>query len=315
MVESWESDKLKQSLTVAEMYYENGLSQAEIARSLKISRPTISRLLQFATDKGIDRIQIVNPLVDAQVIGTQLKQKYGVDVQVVPNQDGRLASLEKRGGKYAADFLTKVVRPGDTIGLGWGKTVHSVTQQLEEQAAAGIRVVELKGSVRYSGEKTWAYESVNELAKAYHTTPEYLPLPVIFDNPETKRMVEQDRYIKHILDLGKAAEVALFTVGSVCSDALLFRLGYFNEQEKYQLQQTAVGDIFSRFIDDQGRIVNQQINDRTIGINLGDLKAKRHAILVATGNRKAKGVHAVLTAGYANHAIIDQNLAQQLIDI
>lgn len=306
--------KLKQSLRVAELYFQDNLSQIEIANQLGVSRPTVSRLLQYAKDNGLVKIQIVNPLVDSQVLSKQLSDKYAIDFHVVPNNYGGTTSVQDGVGHYAADFLSANVQAGDVIGIGWGETIHSITKQLEEQDAAGVQVVQLKGSISHSQEKTWAYESVNELAKAYHTQPEYLPLPVIFDNRVTKEMVESDRHIKHILDLGRRANVALFTVGTVRSEALIFQLGYFNEQEKTEIQRLAVGDIFSRFVDENGKIVSQEIDDRTIGIQLDALKEKPHAILVASGNRKAAAVHAALSAHYTNCAILDQSLAQVLLD-
>lgn len=314
MAEIRDVTKLKQSLQVVELYYQDNLSQLEIARQLGISRPTVSRLIQYAKENGLVKIQIINPLVDSQVLADQLETKYGVQFHVVPNNYGGMTATADSVGKFAADYLTTVVEPGDIIGIGWGHTIHSVTKQVEEQNASGVRVVQLKGSISHSQEKTWAYESVNELAKAYHTRPEYLPLPVIFDNKVTKEMVESDRHIKRILDLGRKANVALFTVGTVRSEALIFQLGYFNQQEKAQLQRDAIGDVFSRFIDREGRLVSNQIDDRTIGIHLDDLKAKKAAILVATGNRKVAGVHAVLGAKYTNCTIIDQGLAQLLLD-
>lgn len=306
--------KLKQSLRVAELYFQDNLSQIEIANQLGVSRPTVSRLLQYAKDNGLVKIQIVNPLVDSQVLSKQLSDKYAIDFHVVPNNYGGTTSVQEGVGHYAADFLSANVQAGDVIGIGWGETIHSITKQLEEQDAAGVQVVQLKGSISHSQEKTWAYESVNELAKAYHTQPEYLPLPVIFDNRVTKEMVESDRHIKHILDLGRRANVALFTVGTVRSEALIFQLGYFNEQEKAEIQRLAVGDIFSRFVDENGKIVSQEIDDRTIGIQLDALKEKPHAILAASGNRKAAAVHAALSAHYTNCAILDQSLAQVLLD-
>lgn len=306
--------KLKQSLRVAELYFQDNLSQIEIANQLGGSRPTVSRLLQYAKDNGLVKIQIVNPLVDSQVLSKQLSDKYAIDFHVVPNNYGGTTSVQEGVGHYAADFLSANVQAGDVIGIGWGETIHSITKQLEEQDAAGVQVVQLKGSISHSQEKTWAYESVNELAKAYHTQPEYLPLPVIFDNRVTKEMVESDRHIKHILDLGRRANVALFTVGTVRSEALIFQLGYFNEQEKAEIQRLAVGDIFSRFVDENGKIVSQEIDDRTIGIQLDALKEKPHAILAASGNRKAAAVHAALSAHYTNCAILDQSLAQVLLD-
>ncbi|MGF7437299.1 sugar-binding transcriptional regulator [Lentilactobacillus senioris] len=314
MSEKLETDKLVQSQEVAELYYQQDLSQAQIASRLGISRPTVSRLLQFARDRGIVKIEIVNPLLDSANLAQRLSQKYGATIKVVPGNPLE-NTFQNSYGRYAAEFLTTLVKPGDIIGIGWGKTVHLLAENIEEQSVSGVRVVQLKGSVSFSNQKTFAYESANELAAAYHGNPEFLPLPVIFDNRVTKEMVEKDRHINHILELGRNANVAIFTVGTVRTEALIFQLGYFNESEKNELQQLAVGDVCSRFIDANGEIVSTAINERTIGIALDDLKQKEHAMLVATGVAKAAGVHAVLKAGYANCAVIDQLLAQKLVTL
>lgn len=48
----------------------------------------------------------------------------------------------------------------------------------------------------------------------------------------------------------------------------------------------SVGDICSRFFDGDGNISSEEINQRTIGIELEELKLKKRSILVAGGNRK-----------------------------
>ena len=46
---------------ISEMYYIQGRTQKDIADSLGLSRPTVSRLLQTARDLGVVRISIVDP--------------------------------------------------------------------------------------------------------------------------------------------------------------------------------------------------------------------------------------------------------------
>ncbi|MGI6619281.1 MAG: helix-turn-helix domain-containing protein [Bacillota bacterium] len=48
-------------LHVCEMYYEQGLTQQEIADIIGVSRVSISRMLSTAKEKGIVRISIVDP--------------------------------------------------------------------------------------------------------------------------------------------------------------------------------------------------------------------------------------------------------------
>lgn len=66
----------------------------------------------------------------------------------------------------------------------------------------------------------------------------------------------------------------------------------------------SVGDICSRFFDGDGNISSEEINKRTIGIELEELKLKKRSILVAGGNRKIKAIDGALRGGYANVLII-----------
>ena len=68
----------------------------------------------------------------------------------------------------------------------------------------------------------------------------------------------------------------------------------------------SVGDICSRFFDGDGNISSEEINKRTIGIELEELKLKKRSILVAGGNRKIKAIDGALRGGYANVLIIDR---------
>lgn len=76
-----------------------------------------------------------------------------------------------------------------------------------------------------------------------------------------------------------------------------------------------MGDIFSRYIDENGEVVDPQLNQRTIGIDLDNLRQKEHSILVAAGDAKVPAVQAALRGGYPNCLIIDQHAAAQLLKV
>ena len=61
-----ERDRL--SVEVAKRYYQLEQSQQEIATALALSRPTVSRLLQHAKDRGFVKITIADPFNDAQLL-------------------------------------------------------------------------------------------------------------------------------------------------------------------------------------------------------------------------------------------------------
>ena len=283
-----DTKKISQALKVATLYYRDGYNQQDIATELNISRATVSRLLQFGRDQGLVTVKINNPLAPLQQLESELLAKYPTlkKIIIVP---GKKDPLEEVGVAY------------------------QVALHIAPKDVSGVKVVQMKGSMANTETRNYAFETVNTFASAFSTPPQYLPVPVIFDHAQTKELVANDTHIKYILKLGREADIAMFTVGTVRDSALLFRLGYFKEHEQQVLQEAAVGDVFSRFIDSQGRVVNQDINRRTIGIDLPELKKKKHSILVAANVAKVPAINGVLTAGYANTLVIDQESANDLL--
>ena len=314
--------RISESVEVAKLYYVDDLDQKEIAKKLDLSRPTVSRLLQYARENKIVNIDIHNPYAKAIDLSEKLSEKYQADIVVVPdNYDGLEDSLEAVTA-YAANYLLSLVEENNTIGIGWGKTINELSKQLVKlsknesyQAPAGINVVQLKGSVSLSHAETYAYQAINNFSQVMNSRPQYLPLPTIFDEVETKEIVESDRFMSRILKLGREADIVVFSAGTVRKNALLFQLDYLTDSEKESLRKHATGDIVSRFIDSEGKVVDEELNKRTVGIQLEELKEIKHSILIASGTSKVNGVHATLTGGYCNHVIIDTLLAQNLITI
>lgn len=309
-----DNEKQRLCIEVARLYYQSDYGQQEIATRLGVSRPTVSRLLQYAKEQGYVRIDIIDPLEDLDQLAKELKKKYQLDVVKVcysPMDD--YEEIKKNISKKAAELLNEIVQDGDIIGVTWGTTMYSIALNLLPKHVKGVEVIQLKGGVSHSQINTYAAETVILFAEAFQTVARYLPLPVIFDNSTLKQMVEEDRHIQRIIELGRLANIAVFTVGTVQEDALLFRLGYFNTEEQELLRRTGVGDICSRFVDDQGNICSETINNRTVGIDLLELGKKEKSILVAGGQRKIPAIQAALAGKYANILVTDKFTAKALL--
>lgn len=71
-------DREKQQLSIeaARLYYLSDYSQQEIAKQLDLSRPTVSRLLQYAKEKGYVQITVMDPFEDLNELSLLLKEKY-----------------------------------------------------------------------------------------------------------------------------------------------------------------------------------------------------------------------------------------------
>ncbi|MGG0644630.1 sugar-binding transcriptional regulator [Sporosarcina gallistercoris] len=301
-------------IEAARLYYQFDYTQLSIAEKLGISRPTVSRLLQQAKSYGYVKIDIIDPFRDNDELEKSLQQKYQIEeVKIAYSAEEDEQELLQAMSVKAAAYLHDVVKDGDVLGVTWGRTMYRVANSLRKKDVKGVEVIQLKGGIGLSDVNTYDSETVYKFAEAFHTVPRYLPLPVLVDTPEVKAVIESDRYLHRLIELGKQANIAVFTVGTVDNDSMLFRLGYLTAEEKTLLHKEAIGDICSRFFKSTGEICESGINDRTIGIQLEELKQKEKSILVAGGSRKVEAIHGALLGGYANVFITDQYTAQALL--
>jgi deoxyribonucleoside regulator len=310
-----DQEKLTKVIEAAKLYYLLDYNQNEIAKILGVSRPTVSRFLQQAKSDGIVQINIMDPTEDVLNLAIQLENKFKLKKAIVasiPQFENHI--IKNYLGEKAAAYLNEIVKDDDIVGVTWGTTLYHIAIELKQKFVKDVKVVQLKGGVSHAETNTYASEILYLFGKAYNTAPHNLPLPAIVDHVVVKQAMEADRHIRKILELGKQANIALFTIGSIKKDSLLFQLGYFTESDLESLYGKAVGDISSRFFDKDGKVCNQSLNDRTLGIGLDDLRKKEHSILVAGGPNKIEGIYGALKGQYANVLITDQFTAHFLLD-
>ncbi|MCD1260454.1 sugar-binding transcriptional regulator [Paenibacillus athensensis] len=308
-------DKIEKIIEAVRMYYQLDYSQQDIAKKLGVSRPTVSRFLQQAKAEGIVQIKIMDPTANNELIAQELRERFGLKHAVVtgvPRYDERI--VKKYLGEAAAEYLHEAVNDGDTVATSWGTTLFEVATNLQNKHVKDVRVVQLNGGVSYSETNTYASEIVHLFGHAYNTMPYFLPLPAIVDHAVVKQAIEADRHIRKILDMGKNANLAVFTVGVPTDDSVLIKTNYFSKSDLDIIHTKGVGDICSRFIDLEGNICSDEINRRTIGIELSDLRAKEQSILVAGGFKKVDAIYGTLRGKYANVLITDQFTAKHLLD-
>ena len=308
-------DKDKLAINVAKLYYRSDFSQQKIAQELGVSRPPISRRLQYAKDKGYVNIQIVDPVEDMSIMEQRLKDKLHLkDVKIASSTINDEEEIKKYISIAAAQYLDGIIKDGDIIGVGWGTTLYNMSQALIPRSIKGSQVVQLEGGLSNSEWNNYSREILENFANNFNTVAQYLPLPVIFDNKATKEQVDKDRYIKRILELGRHANIALFSVGTVRPNALFFRLGYTDIQEQEKIQRNSVGDICSRFFDVEGRVCNRDLDERTVGITLSELRDKEYSIMISGGEGKINAIKAALKGRYANVLITDQFTGKALLE-
>ncbi len=310
-----DNDTIALMVESARLYYEHRLTQQEIANKLGISRPGVSRLLQNAQNAGIVQIKIVDPTDSGSKLEKLLSEKYNLKkVLVVPTHKNTTIT-KSRLGKAAVVFLDQISYENMILGISWGSTMQEVAGQLQKHPINNGIVVQLNGGISRAEYDTNASEISKSVGEKLNAIPYLLPLPAVVDRSELKNAIISDRNINRTLQLGKKAQITLFTIGSFNHESVLVKADYFDHKEVEDLlEKGAVGDICSRIINRNGQICSKELDARTIGIELNDLKKKDYSIAVAGGEEKLNAIKAGLKGKWFNCLITDEWVANQLLN-
>ena len=300
-------------LRAAELYYYENRTHAQIADHLGTSRWTVGRLLERARELGIVRISIEHPNARHHQLELQLKQRFGIrDAIVVPSQADAEATAE--AVTHAAAEHLATLRPHPTsVGLSWGRTTARVAAHLASGWNRGVTVVQTNGGLSLAG--------VDHVGQALRTMAErgpgqvrLMPAPTIVQSASLGRALRADPAVATTIAAAAASRTIVFSPGSATSTSVLVDSGYLTATEVTGLTaRGVVGDLLSHFIDAEGRIVDADLDERTISMDLAALRACPNTVAVVTGTEKVAVTAAMLAAGYCRVLITDTEIATAVL--
>ena len=298
---------------VAHYYFEENLSQKEIADRLNVSRSLIALYIKKARDQGIVRIEIVDPKNNLEGIGALLQQKYGLQkVNVVPSAHNSLTLTRRALGSAASRFIEEILRDGDIFGLGWGRTMTEMANLMAPARPKRIEVIPLLGESGYTGSYTQLNQVVMQVARAYGGTPYFLLAPILLGTRSLRDALLQDAVSIQVVERWENLSVACVGIGSVPpSDGQIVYIGEENISKLIKVD--TIGDICARYFDRQGHFINAEQDDRMIAVSLSQLQKARHVVAVAGGAEKANAVIGALRTHLISDLFIDETLAQVLL--
>ncbi len=310
--------KIDLLVNISKLYYEYNYSQQMIAKKLDLSRPYVSRLLKEAKDQGIVEITIKNPNKMETQIEKKIKELFNLKHAVIlPVKDSNYLKILEQLGIAINRYLNIIVQDNDNIGVSWGNTLYACAKNFHlKESVNNITIVQLCGGISKIEKNIYATEIPKILADKFHGTPYVLPLPAVVDNLEVKNSILQDKHINKVINIARKSNIAIFTMGTFGSDSALVRAGYINKKEmSYLISKGAVGDICTRIIDIEGNVCDPELNYRTIGIELDELREKEYRIGVAAGMHKVKAIYAALKGGYVNVLFSDEKTVLSILKL
>ncbi len=300
-----EENELNRLIYVSKSYYEENKTQSEIAKELDISRPTVSYLLNKARKAGIVKIDVLTYYQTHRGISQELCQQFNLkSCQVITNPD----DLYQAAGNRLLEFLPKT----RVLGLGWGINISRIIDGIARQTKWQITdkiVCPLIGATIAPLKGYDPNELIKELSQKIFFEAEYLNCPAFpISIQEQNDFLETENY-QRIHKLWKKTNTALITFGSfpsVPDHGSALRFG------KKLIEEKAEGCLLSYFFNPAGKLIKGS-DDFSIQIPLNFLKRVRNVIGFVPQEANVFAILSGLKAGYVNHLVISEELAEELI--
>ncbi|WP_449599247.1 sugar-binding transcriptional regulator [Paenibacillus sp. Marseille-Q9583] len=305
-------------IKIAQMYYEQNLTQSEISNELGIYRTTISRMLKRVREEGIVTITINYDIGDHCTLEQELKERFGLKEAIVVEVDTAQSGVNKRKaiGRACAKWLEKVVQPKDMIGFSWGSSLAAVVDNLTLAQRPFVTCIPTVGGP--SGKMESGYHVNNicyQAALKWGARSLMIDVPAITEQKETRDQLMRSQYYQTIAKAWDQLDIAVFGIGSPEIKGEEAWRGFYGDAVIDELEDGKVaGDICSRFYDGNGLPVRTAISDRTLTIELEQIKRARYAIGVAESLEKVSGILGALNGGYMNVLVTTEETAQKILE-
>ncbi len=301
---------------VASQYYLEGMTQEAVARSLRLSRPKVGRLLDRARTAGIVEITVnVHPDIALKVEGA-LASAFGLDKVILVNDQSDESGQRSSVARAAAGFLKRQLSDGDVVALGMGRNVGAMPDFIGTPAPRAATFISAMGGSPLVDSGVNPNEISRRLAEAFRGSAEMLYAPAYAETPEVRDAFMQHRAVRDGLGRARAASVALIGIGNARDDSAVVRMGCFSAAEMRRLRDRgAVGDILGSFFDTDGKVVVDGIGDRVVAIGREDLERIDCVVAVCSERDKSDAILGALRSGMVNVLVANLSTARAVLDL
>ena len=221
----------------------------------------------------------------------ELMQKYRLkDVFIIPEaeQESQLnESIARAGAMYVADRL------GDNacINAGYGDTLSRTLNHLATMVQNPVTCISLTGGV--------SYYLPNGRSNVFNARLYLMPAPLLASSHEMAAAMRAEASVSEIIRMAKLSSFTLVGIGSMHETATIVRSGIITQNELFRLRIAgAVGDVLCHFVNENGELIPNDIEERLISTPL---------------EQKAEAIRAILRGGYLDVLITDEPTAALLL--
>ncbi|QCO98319.1 hypothetical protein FCN77_12240 [Arthrobacter sp. 24S4-2] len=301
---------------VATRYFRHGMLQHDIAEAEHLSRPSVSRLLAEARDRGVVQFRIGRPVDRAH--GLELSLLRGSLLRKCVVATGKHRSLygaESRIGYVAARYLESQLPHVRQLGVASSRSLSGVVAALASARRPDLTVVDLLGCLPSdrSGEDNRAH-TARAVAGRLGATFRALPAAFVYRSESARSAALASAHVRRALDLGPLSDMAVVGIGSM---QRFDGTGLYSPVPRQDLarlaEDGAVGHLCGHFIRADGSRIHNDSVPLLLGIGADELRQIPRRIAVAAGQHKVVPIAAAISGGLISELVTDEATASGLL--
>jgi len=300
---------------VAWLYFHEELTQGEIGERLGIPRLKVNRLLQAGREGGLIRVVINTAFKDCVALEGGLAREFGLArAIVVPTPERGGQHYYDSIGRPAGEYTSLQLLDGQRLGVGWGQTIRAAINGMVIRNFRGVSVTSLYGGVPRSPVNP--FDSTAMFARKLQVEVcNHLPAPMFVSQPDVRETVAAQPFFRTFYQEALDVDMILTAVGDLTAQATNIALGAITrEQRRDPAPAGAVGEFFGRFLDEDGNVLDHEVNRCSMSPDFDGLCKVPHIILVSGGMAKIPILQSVLRRGYVHAFVTDARTAQSLLN-
>ncbi|HEY0207616.1 sugar-binding transcriptional regulator [Acerihabitans sp.] len=288
---------------IAVAYYQDEITQEEIANKFGISRIKVGRLLKRAKEEGIVEITVRYHPVFSSRLEQQMKERFAISRALIALDYQDEDEQRRQVAALVANYLALTLKDSMVLAVGQGRNVSAVADHIGQVPDKNCRFICGIGGTHRPGDAINADHISRRLARKFGGVSETLYAPAYVENRALKQAFMQNGTIKETLDRARKADIALVGIGDMNENSYMVKLGWFTPHEiiDANLNQGVIGDIAGYdFFNAQGIHVETVMSDRVIGLSIEELRNIPCVIAIASENTKALAILGALRTGAIN---------------
>ena len=300
----------REMMLVSKAYFIDHRSKIEIAADLGISRFRVARLLTQAEELGIVTHTLnsggVLPEL-SEAVARHLSISHALVIEVY----GDVPSVRAAVGRATGTYVRDVIEDGEVLGIGWGRTLNAMIDDLDELPNVEIRLItgRNEGDTRNSARRLLRRASALSGGSGYG-----FPAPFFIDDARAATALRRQPNVAATVAGFDRITTAVITIGVIGPRPIGVAFSTLPYRFAEQLMRLGgVAEVCGFALAEDGHVVDVRLERHCLSIAPEQLKRVRRVIAAVSDPVKAQAVRAACSSGIVNELVLDVELARALL--